>query len=128
MFESKVRVFSNSLQSYCISQREKEEKTTQASFELNGFPDPSTNIVDDKEKREKRPFSVGSELYNKYRDILTIRKKRKRPVTLASRDMLLPSSTTRRCDLDFARRREFTLPSTMRAVLPSLVVWGQDRW
>ena len=79
-------------------------------------------------KRVPSVFWILSGWFQSNRDILTIRKKGKKTAfgtvsksfTIISKDrrkktshvsqqrLLLPSSTTRRCDLDFARCREFT--------------------
>ena len=75
-----------------------------------------SRYANDKEKREKTSILSWFQQISRYTDD----KKKKKTSHVSQQRLLLPSSTTRRCDLDFARRREFTLPSTMRAVLPSI--------
>ena len=67
-----------------------------------------SRYTDDKEKRQKTAARVGFEPSCDNRTMISKRKKRKKTSHVSQQRLLLPSSTARRCDLDFARRREFT--------------------
>ena len=54
-------------------------------------------------KKEKTAFGTVSKSFT-----IISKDRRKRTSHVSQQRLLLPSSTTRRCDLDFARRREFT--------------------